>query len=209
LRQLPVPIDFVEVKGEDLVVDVAQLLLSPSRALIDVAPPLGCCCSGAAGAISPEAARARVREQEPPRALAPVVDHSVKLALDEAPPSAAAADKKDAAPIAPVPAPRTSKHSEVVAESEPIAVEAAPRRRSPPGFSRPVLGSMPVARSDAGRQLPRAYVARRRSSPRGVRESSVKGGEPASGLNRRRWILVGAAGVAVGLAAAWLLFLVF
>jgi hypothetical protein len=33
---------------------------------------------------------------------------------------------------------------------------------------RPVLGSVPVARATDGKALPRAYIARRRSSPRGV-----------------------------------------
>src|SRR5205823_1511442 len=33
---------------------------------------------------------------------------------------------------------------------------------------RPVLGAVPMAREGDGRALPRAYVARRRSSPKGV-----------------------------------------
>jgi hypothetical protein len=70
---------------------------------------------------------------------------------------------------------------------------------------------MPIARSDAGRQLPRAYIARRRSSPRGFRESVLKG-EPSSGPSidhRRRFLVAAATGVVVGLAIAWALFSIF
>jgi hypothetical protein len=35
-------------------------------------------------------------------------------------------------------------------------------------MSRPVQGTVPVARDVEGKSLPRAYIARRRSSPRGV-----------------------------------------
>lgn len=208
LRNLPTPIDVVELKGGDIVVDIAQQLLSPSRSLIDVALALGCCCSGAAGAVSLEAARARVREHEPPRALAPVVDHSIRLPLEETQPGSALAVSEAIPASAEASASRTPRQSEPIPESAPAAVEVAPRRRSPIGLARPVLGAMPIARSEAGRQLPRAYVARRRTSPRGIRQSSMKSGEPVSHQivdDRRRWLLVAAAGVAVGLGIAWLL----
>lgn len=238
LRQLPGSVEFIELKGGDLVVEIAQHLLAGSRALIDVALPLGCCCSGVSGVLGPDAARARVRDLEPPRALSPVVDHALKLALDESLPSAGARPEeiaRDAAsdasaahgavatvpppltgatpatPVGPSGAvPRTPRQSAVVAEPPtPLAIELAPRRRSPLGLSRPVLGAMPISRSEAGRHLPRAYVARRRSSPRGLRQSSVKDGPALPRPDeRRRWLLIGAAGVAIGLGIAWLILMV-
>lgn len=208
LRHLPVPVEFVELRADDLVVDLAQHLLSSSRTLVDVAAALGCSCSGAVGTVGAEAARARVREHEPPRALAPVVDHSVPLSLDSELSRLAPAV---AAPIESFPRPsipRLPLLSEAAPESAPIAVET-PRRRSPPGLARAVLGIMPQARTEAGRQLPRAYVARRRSSPRGVRESTVRRAEPPTGPiaedRHSRWFVVAAIGVAVGLLLAWLL----
>lgn len=209
LRHLPAPVEYVEVKADDFVVDVAQQLLSPTRALIDVSIPLGCCCSGATGAVSSEVARARVREMEPPRALAPIVDHSLKLPLDRSLPKSAVETYR-APPAAQPPLPELPAALEAPPAPAQLAVETIPRRRSPPGLTRPVLGTMPQARTDTGRQLPRAYVARRRSSPRGVRESAVRRVEPPTApreVERRSrwWVLVGAIGVALGLGIAWLL----
>jgi hypothetical protein len=46
---------------------------------------------------------------------------------------------------------------------------------------RPVLGSVPVARVTDGKALPRAYIARRRSSPRGVDAVPPRVDMPAQG----------------------------
>ncbi|MEX2154804.1 MAG: hypothetical protein WD825_15790 [Gemmatimonadaceae bacterium] len=209
LRHLPAPVEFVEVKADDLVIDIAQHLLSNSRALIDAAPALGCCCSGAVGGVSPEAVRARVREHEPPRALAPVVDHSLPLALDSVSPGILPAPPPlESIPGATILPPRPPSVPDLAPDPLPVAVEAIPRRRSPPGLTRAVLGIMPQARIEAGRQLPRAYVARRRSSPRGLRESAVRHVEPPTAPRAEapgiRWFMIAAIGVAVGLVLAWI-----
>ena len=81
LGQLSAPAELTEIKGDDVVLDLAQLLLSESRTLIDPSLVLRCCCSGAVGTAVPGSMRERVRELEPPRAPTPVVDHSVSLAL--------------------------------------------------------------------------------------------------------------------------------
>jgi hypothetical protein len=209
LRHLPAPVEFVEVKSDDLVVDIAQHLLSNARTLIDAAPALGCCCSGAVGGVSPEAVRARVREHEPPRAFAPVVDHSLPIALESGPPQISAPPPLESIHRSAIPLPRPPSVSDLAPEPLPVAVEAIPRRRSPPGLTRAVLGIMPQARIEAGRQLPRAYVARRRSSPRGLRESAVRNVEPPTAPRaeapRIRWFMIGAIGVAIGLVLAWVL----
>ena len=202
LRQLPGHIDLLELTGEDMIMQLAEQLLSNARVIVDIALPLGCCCSGATPGTSADVARARVREQEPPRAFGPVVDHAIPLHLDDAIPSASpGADPADNVSL-----PRTPRSVEVAPEPTPVGVEVSPRRRSPP-TSRAVLGAMPFAKSE-GRQLPRAYVARRRSSPRGLRQSTLKA-EPTTDRKkvdeRKRWIIVGAAGIVVGLALAWVL----
>ena len=212
LRQLSAPVDLVELQGDDVVVDLAQQLLSGSRALVDLAVPLGCCCSGATGSVGADAARARVRDQEPPRALSPVVDHSMRLALDGPPLSAGPPVAREVDPAPKAMDQRSSQPPEVTLEAAMIGADPVTRRRSPPGLSRPVLGAMPLRRSEAGRQLPRAYVARRRSSPHGLRQSSVRSEGPSAPQPERRqprlaWIV--AAGVAIGLGIALLLRLVF
>jgi hypothetical protein len=207
LRQLSESLEIVEVRGDDVVLDLAQQLLQKRRVLIDLSVPLGCTCSGMVTGMSPEAARPRVREQEPPRAFAPVVDHAMSFPLDGVPPRIAPREMNRTAfqdtngtPVQP--------HVEV--ETAPLATDMIPRRRSSPGLPRPVLGSMPLKRTDTGRQLPRAYVARRRSSPRDVPavEAALGRDAPAAPrprVDRDRLLLIGTAGVVVGLAVAWLI----
>jgi hypothetical protein len=206
LNQLSVPIDFVELKAEDVVVDLAQQLLQKTRTLIDVAVPLGCSCSGMVSGVSAESARPRVREQEPPRALSPIVDHSIRFGLDGSPPKILAHVKRGgrARPMAD----RASEVPSAVSESSVAGMESVVRRRSPGSVSRPVLGTMPLKRTEAGRQLPRAYVARRRSSSPSVRLDAVTPEVPPSPhalVERKRWLMVAAAGLAVGLSFAWLI----
>jgi hypothetical protein len=209
LRQLAPPVEVVEIIEDDLVLGLAQQLLSGSRSLIDVAVPLGCCCSGAVGGVSADIARSRVREHEPPRALSPVIDQSIHVDLELPPPTSVRAIPV-VPPIDPV-VPGAPPLPELTPEPALITVEPVPRRRSPPGLARPVLGTTPLRRSAAGRQLPRAYVARLRSSPRGLRQSSLRNEEPGVPLadgQRKRWIIVAAVGVAVGLGLAFLVRLV-
>lgn len=206
LRHLPTPVEFVELKSEDLVVDLAQHLLSTSRTLIDAAPALGCCCSGAILGVSPEVARARVREHDPPRALAPVVDHAQAIALESGLPRPSVSVLAMEVPHRPS-MPRLPSLPDAPHPS-PVVVEAVVRRRSPPG-QRAVLGTMPQTRTEAGRQLPRAYVARRRSSPRGMRDSVVHNAEPPTAPGAQnpgtRWYVIAAIFFAVGLTVAWIL----
>lgn len=179
--------ELVELEGHDFAIDLAQALLGSGQRLIDAAPALGCVCSGAASDVPPRAARARVRSGEPPRAPSPVVDHDVDLVIDivtgpvsgeRAPaslPSRHVAGAGDPpALIEPEDSPWTAR---AVAAAVVPAPTASPlddqRRRSPAGSNRAVIGAMPQSRS-SGRQLPRAYVARRRSSPKGIRQSGVR-----------------------------------
>jgi hypothetical protein len=175
--------------GPELVGDVAQQLLAKEHVLLDVAPRLGCACSGAVADTPPEAARARVTTLEPPRATSPIVDDRVPIEI-ELPLPSVARDPVDVVPA--VATRRSSGAARVVpattATSEPPApppVEAPPnplgRRRSPThGVAvRQQPGSVPTTRSGEGRALPRAYVARRgQRSAGGGQRSTPPRGEP-------------------------------
>jgi hypothetical protein len=176
-------INLVELGGGDLIVEVAQQLLRAGRSLVDVAASHGCTCSGAAGLAGLEYARARVQEREPPPAMGPVLDDDVPLPI-----GIANRPKPPEPPATATPA----------AALEPV-MAAAPRRRSPPGMHSAIIIGSPQARSDAGRPLRRAYIAKRRSSPKGIRRltSPTSGqpvvaepvAEPARWTSRlRRWV---------------------
>ncbi len=194
--------------SEDIVTDVAHLLLSRRRILIDVALSARCACSGATIQAAPESARAQIVELEPPRSLSPVVHvaSSQDLGLADTPTESATRVAAGLAPLAPAqPVPADSPSPQLATAT----VAAPPQRRTPSGVSRALLGAMPHTRREGGRQLPRAYIARRRSSPRGLRaERGSQRGEPeqAESRRRRRALIagVGAIGLGVGFALAWL-----
>lgn len=210
IATLDVPVQLVESESDDLAIEIAQHLLSESRMLLLPAARLGCTCRGVVPGVTPRAARARILELEPPRAAGPVVDHTIPLVLD-------AAIEVEPGAKAPLPQPplsspmrarRTPESTEPVPDEVSVAVEATPRRRSPPTTPRPVLGAVPLARKDAGggagRHLPRAYIARRRSSPRGVRKLGAMA-DKSTATARPAWQWIALAGVGAGLALAWLL----
>lgn len=242
LRELPVDVTLAEPGPADLTAEIAQLLLSGSRTLIDAAPSLGCSCCGASRGVGAAAARAAVRASEPPRALGPVVDHDLPLLLEpvaatpalvasEAPIVLAVNAGTDApavlskathvavnkaqspppvriAPESPVEAPRISSAVAVAGEQVPAAraIVETPGRPSP-GSVRAVHGAIPQTRTDAGRQLPRAYIARRRSTPGGVRSSTALGSRRSPGSTRNalaRWVIAAAAILGGGVLLVWL-----
>jgi len=91
--------------------------------------------------------------------------------------------------------------SEPIDEASLVAADIGGRRRSPPGMSRAVLGTMPLSRAEGGRHLPRAYVARGRSSPRGVRQSNLRPEAPSASAPETRsahWMWFVIMGLVVG-----------
>ena len=168
----------VEVEGEDLAAEVAQHVLGGRNVLIDAAATLGCACSGAIGGTPAKEARSFLASLEPPRASSPVVDEHTAIEL-ELPVPAASRTPVDVMSVPSSPAsnysasPRTLEFP-MLSGSSPLAGVAMtsetrqPQRHQAP-VSRPVGGSTPVVRPPDGREgrtLPRAYVARRRLSPR-------------------------------------------
>lgn len=190
LRRVSGAPELVELDASDFAIDLAQALLAGGRRVIDAAPAVGCFCSGAGTGISPAAARARIRSNEPPRAPSPVVDHDVALDIDvaviqslsdhtQAPATphhlVTAHSPSVTAPVSASPPSGVAGPAVGFAAASPAETLAADssRVRSSVSGNRAVIGAMPQSRS-AGRHLPRAYVARRRSSPKGIRQSGVR-----------------------------------
>jgi hypothetical protein len=171
----------VEVDGDEFAAEIAQYLLSGKNILIDASPRLGCVCSGATAGSPARHARAQVVALEPPRATIPIVDEQAPIELDLAVPAAPRAPI-DVVAVPPGPPRSASNGSQRGLDASSLghrispvrgfAPVADPRqaRVSNPGMPappvRPVVGPVPVARDPEGKSLPRAYVARRRPSPR-------------------------------------------
>ena len=183
----------VELCGDELPVELAQHLLSGKPVLIDVAPKLGCVCSGATVDANPVEARARVTALEPPRALSPVIDEtitteatlplpaSLRSAIDVVSPPAPPASSPPGHPVAPNEQVRFDAEEAMLggrsagADLPSTTPPSGSRRHSPTrGIARPVNGVLPTARDVDGRQLPRTYVARRRFPIRGTRTTPAE-----------------------------------
>jgi hypothetical protein len=170
----------VELEGDDFAAELAQHLLSNKNILIDASSRLGCVCSGALPDGAPKLARQNVVALEPPRATIPVVDEQAPIELDLAVPAAPRApiDVVSVPMDSPTPTLNTpprgfdaSSLGHGISPVRGLATIPEPRqpRTSNPGTSsigRPVIGSVPITRDPEGKALPRAYVARRRPSPR-------------------------------------------
>jgi hypothetical protein len=163
-----------EVESEDFVAEIAQLLLIGANVLIDVAPRLGCVCSGAVPGVAPGDARAAIEAGEPPRATTPVVDEDPPIEMDLPIPAAPRTPVDVSAVSATTSSPQPGIAARSGGQFEPrvspargvsTAGESKPPRGGSPAGGRPVSGSLPVSRDSDGRRLPRAYVARRRSPP--------------------------------------------
>lgn len=191
----------VEMDTEDFVTELAQQLLTGKNVLIDAGPHLGCVCSGAVAGVAVKDARAGVVTLEPPRAMMPVVEEQAPIDLELAVPAASRTPvdisavvtrlspprgmqaivtvpaPSNATTAQPLPAPLNGHRFSPVRSMPAIPESKVPTRTSGPSALRSVLGQAPVARDADGKSLPRAYVARRRPSPRNV--TAVKSATPA------------------------------
>ena len=213
VRHVDPTLRIVEVTGSDLAIELAQHLLSRADVLIDVAPRVGCACSGTVIGVTHEGARDRVAALEPPRAASAVVDPRVPVSIDlPLPPvartptdvvpavagrrvsGASRAIQRSDAPPAPAPPVAGAPVEAPAAPAEPrggsppaappaAASPAGVRRRSPAQGTVRQSGSVPTTRSGEGRALPRAYVARRGTGGRGRGPSTPPRGESARRLD--------------------------
>ncbi len=179
-----------EIITDDWKTELAQRLLFRDRALFDVAPSLGCHCAGARPGVAPEAARPSVVALEPPRAASDVIDPNVAVDVDRTLPviSPRPRDVREVAPVAsaeivvtpapppderppepppppalPTPPPVLPGTTDTVAAAEE---EARRRKAAAPVVAR-AAQTVPLARTEGGQVLPRAYAARRRTPPEG------------------------------------------
>jgi hypothetical protein len=203
----------VEVDGDDFVAELAQQLLTGKNVLIDAAPHLGCVCAGAVAGVSVKDARASVVALEPPRASMPIVEEQAPIDLELAVPAAARAPVDVSAalahvspvrgvPVVAAPAPVTPHRFSPV-RGLPVISEVKLPRSSGALNQRSVLGTAPITRDGEGKPLPRAYVARRRSSPRGIPAIAISDHPLQSPPPRPSRTLVKSTGdVSIGLAPA-------
>ncbi|MBA2684490.1 MAG: hypothetical protein H0U66_08390 [Gemmatimonadaceae bacterium] len=70
---------FIEVTGDDVVLELTQQLIEQTPALLDIAVPLGCACAGAGEHAMRGNVRAGLLTLEPPRARTHVIDQSLHL----------------------------------------------------------------------------------------------------------------------------------
>jgi hypothetical protein len=173
----------VELDGEDYLIDLAQHLLSHECALIDLAPRLGCACSGASPNVPVRSARAAVAVIEPPRASSTVVDPAIPVELAAPIPlfvepghvrteTAEAVDTgdltvdlnvdlNDMKDATTANSGRAAPQVTASAQLRPEPAQVAWRRRISVTGIRAIQIAVPVARIGS-RWLPRAYFAKRR-----------------------------------------------
>jgi Iron only hydrogenase large subunit, C-terminal domain len=72
----------IEIERDDVSTDLAQHIITHEHVLLDLAPSLGCVCSGAISSVPAHSARGAVTALEPPRALGPVIDPGAVVSLD-------------------------------------------------------------------------------------------------------------------------------
>ena len=76
------PRTLVEIDRDDVSIDLAQHIITHEHVLLDLAPGLGCMCSGAIRSSPSRTARAAVTAVEPPRAPKSVVEPAPMVSLD-------------------------------------------------------------------------------------------------------------------------------
>lgn len=169
-----------DVGDRELPTALAELLLSDDPLVVDIAPRVGCRCAGSSGDCGSEA-RDALTLLEPPRSATPVVDHSIVFDTTYPLPEASPAPRESPAggPAA-FPAPFGSAPA-ASADTTPdgdtsAASEPSPRHRPSP--TRSIVGATPTTRTPEGRMLPRAYVSRRRHTPRTGQVQRQEGDAP-------------------------------
>ena len=154
----------VTLEGEGYSAELAQHLIASECVLVDLAPRLGCACSGAGAGVPAAAGRAAVTALEPPRAPRSPIDTTVDLQLTSelpAPPTSVPVVDGGQSAATSGGAPRTSLVGSARPQPEERPGSPFRRRPTPTGFFRTPAGSVPQWRSGEGRALPRAYVGRR------------------------------------------------
>jgi hypothetical protein len=200
----------IDCPDDEIALEIAQRLIAHERELIDIAPRMGCACSGALALGAPSAARTRLTALEPPRAHSPVLDPSIRV--DAALPSLAEPagspcyGRSRSQPAAPhtsadanVGVTTNAARSEAAAQhdtsgGDTMAADAPARRRRPAAIRRSA-GRGPALARDDGAIIPRAFAARLRrvrvadrAPARDDSDSRGPSGTTADGARRPRRI---------------------
>ena len=175
----------VEFGPGDYSSELAQRLIARERALFDLAPRLGCVCSGVVNGGTPTAARAAVMATEPPRARGEVLDPAVQVNVEREIPASRPA-RAPSTPPESHPAYRESLAQRDSRTGPYASVKTTPPRRparTPAAMRAIASGSLPVIRTPTGSTVPRAYVGLRPRShsedalPRADRLRTIRGGD--------------------------------
>jgi hypothetical protein len=162
----------IEVASNDLVASIAQHIIANENVLIDAAVALGCVCSGASAADGRDA----VVAIEPPRTGSPVIDDTAPIQLELRVP-AASRTPVDVMAVSPLSTPNVSHPALPVSRSgfgvpsvslPTVGAWETPRRQTPATglHASDVSAASRQGDSRDRRALPRAYIVRRRPSPR-------------------------------------------
>ncbi len=126
------PRQLIEVDDADVMTSVRRHLMGGVRALVDIAPRLGCACSGVVEHQPAAQARRGVERLEPPRSMRPVMPDPGGLGLLRR--------------VPPRSNPRDRRREEVSGDEQRPAVGAAPASESH-RIERPVAATRPATRS--------------------------------------------------------------
>jgi hypothetical protein len=147
----------VELEGDDSLVELAQHIVAHERVVIDLAPQLGCACSGATAAHEVHDARAALIAIEPPRAQSAVLDPAIVVDVRAPRPEETATPPAHEGGV--------GGGSAAFAPSAADATAPATTRRDPRRLITPHhVTAIPALRRADGRIVPRAYAAHTRSA---------------------------------------------
>jgi hypothetical protein len=192
----------LDCSDDEIALEIAQRLIAHERELIDIAPRMGCACSGALAVGASSAARVRLTALEPPRAHSPVLDPSIHVDValpSSAEPAGAPRWGKTRSQPGTVQASSDAVGSQAIAQRDTSTSDAAtapdPARPRRTAVIRRSAGRGPaIARGD-GALIPRAFAARlRRSRPadrstdRNDTDARGASGTTADGARRPRRI---------------------
>jgi hypothetical protein len=180
----------LECGDDDIALDIVQRLVTRQCEVIDLAPRLGCACSGAQAGGEGSAGRQALIAIEPPRASAPVLDPTIRVETalpSPAEPAGAARYRVAWAPREHDPEQSYNPEvrlagARVPAGDAPPARPAAVVRRRPAVKIRRSAGRAPALVRDDGALIPRAYAARLARA----RDAALLDPRPESGERKHR-----------------------
>jgi hypothetical protein len=149
---------------DEIALEIAQRLVTQERELMDIAPRMGCACSGALALGVPSAARTRLTALEPPRANGPVLDPSIQVDAtlpSRAEPAGSPRYRTASSTSSPSPLLYDSSGGtgQATNAAPAAAPEPAPARRHRAAVIRRSAGRGPAISRENGVVVPRAFAA--------------------------------------------------